>query len=139
MPPIKTMNMIVDKWNRRAAVAGPDYEAGVKNPRRAWDAAAKGANDAWKTGTQSAIAADRFSKGVTAAGNDKWQSKSIDKGVTRFPQGVQVSGPDYEAGFGPIAAKIASTTLPQRYPKGDPRNIERVRVMAAANRAAAGK
>jgi hypothetical protein len=45
---------------------------------------------------------------------------------------VQIAKDDYAKGFGPYANVIAATTLPPRYPKGDPRNIERVSAIAQA-------
>jgi hypothetical protein len=82
----------------------------------------------------AAAAADSFAKGVTKAGTDKWKSKALQKGPGRFAEGVMVAGPDYEAGFAPYRDEIERTTLPPRFPKGDPRNISRVATIAAALR-----
>ena len=43
MPKTKGVSNTVDKWQRRASVAQPDYVAGVQNPRVPWDQAAKAA------------------------------------------------------------------------------------------------
>jgi len=129
---IKPLDVIVDKWKRRASIAGPDYEAGVRAPKEDWATATAGAEDAWEGGVQAAVAEKRFMKGATKAGTAKWQRKAIELGVKRYPEGVNVAVDDYKAGFGPFAEEISKVTLPERGPKGDPRNIERVKVIADA-------
>jgi len=136
MPPVKAIGQAADKWKRRATVAGPDYEAGVKAPRVPQADAAAAANDQWKAGVQQAVARDGFVKGVRLAGNEKWTRGALEKGTTRFPQGVQVAEPLYQAGAAKFFDVIQRTQLPPRGPTGDPRNFERVRVMGAALRAA---
>jgi len=43
-----------------------------------------------------------------------------------------VGGDDYEKGFAPYRDEIEKTALPPRYPRRDPRNIQRVATIAAA-------
>lgn len=134
MPPVKSVSAAADKWNRRASVAGPDYEQGVKAPRVPQADAAIAANDSWKQGVNAAVGRDAFVKGVRSAGNEKWTRGSIEKGIPRYPQGVSVSQPAYQAAVSPFLDVIQRTTLPPRKPTGDPGNIERVRTMATALR-----
>jgi hypothetical protein len=136
MPPIKAITDIGEKWARVAPTRQDDYLKGVQAPRVPWEAAATAANPAFEAGVQAAITAKRFPAGVRAAGNAKWQRKAAELGPARFATGTQAARPDYEKGFGPFRQVIESTTLPPRRPKGDPGNIERVRTMAAALRAA---
>jgi len=123
------------KWVRRAASAGPEYEEGIKNPRASWQASTTAAAASQAAGVVAAIANKSFEKGVAKAGDATWQKKALSKGVQRFGPGVADAQADYDAGFAPYAQVIASTNLPARGPKGDPKNIERVRVMSAALRA----
>lgn len=132
MPVIKSASKIAEKWAKVTPQRAGEYEEGVKNPTKDWAKETAGANDAYKSGVAAAIAKDRFLKGVQKAGTEKWKRKATEVGPARFSQGVQVAQPDYEKGFAPFADVISKTTLPPRFAKGDPRNIDRVRVMAAA-------
>ena len=134
MPKVKDAGEIAKKWARVTPQRSEDYIQGVQNPRTDWEAATKAAESNYESGVQGAIRDKRFGKGVAGAGTDKWQSKTVDKGGQRWGPGVQGAEGDYEEGFKPFREVIAGTTLPPRYPKGDPRNIERVRTMAAALR-----
>ena len=132
MPAIKSISIIAEKWARVTPQRAADFELGVKNPRRPWKESAKAAESTYEAGIQAGIARKAFGKGVEAAGNEKWQRRSVEVGPTRFAQGVQVAQPDYEKGFAKYRDVIEKTTLPPRYPKSDPRNIDRVKVMADA-------
>ena len=136
MPPVKPLAQIVEKYRRRASAAGPDYQAGVSAPRVDWSQASQSGNDAWKQGVQQAVSEDRFARGVQSAGTSKWQRKAIALGVGRYGPGISEGAPDYEKGFAPVRQAIESVTLPPRGARGDPRNIERVRIIAEAARAA---
>ena len=102
------------------------YQFGVSNPIRDWaDATVAGAN-AWYQGIQAAHAAGRFPGGVRAAGTVKWKNRTLTKGVQMWPVAVAAAEADYRVGFAPFREAIASGTLPPRYAKRDPRNLERV-------------
>lgn len=131
MPPIRTRP---GKWSEVTAQRSTDYVAGVQNPRVPWAAATTAAAANQAAGVTAAIATKRFEKGVAKAGDAKWQRKAATIGAQRFPQGVQEGQSAYDEGFGPYAQTIQSTTLPPRFPKGDPRNIQRVVAIAAALR-----
>jgi hypothetical protein len=111
-----------------------DYKMGVMNPRTPWAAAANAAQDRYKQGVTEAANRGAYGKGITAAGDQKWQRKSAEKGPQRFAEGVALSTGDYQAGVQPYLDVIAATSLPPRFPKGDPRNIARVATLAAALR-----
>jgi len=128
----RSIDKTVKKWNDRVAVAGPDYEAGVKDPKADWGTETKAAESRYEDGVKVAIGKKLFGKGVDAAGTAKWQKKTIEKGVRRWPEGVAVAVPDYEKGMKPVLDVIAGVTLPPRYPAGDPRNLERVKAITTA-------
>jgi hypothetical protein len=111
-----------------------DYKEGVMNPRTPWAAGAKAAEDRYKAGVTEAANRGAFGKGVTAAGDQKWQQKALAKGPSRFAEGVAISAPDYQAAVQPYLDTIQATALPPRYAKGDPRNVQRVAVLSAALR-----
>lgn len=120
------------RWVRRAAAATEDYKAGVENPRADWQQSTIAAAPIQAAAIQQAIAAKRFEKGVAKAGNQKWQSRAASKGAQRFAGGVSDAQADYQSAVEPYLQTIASTTLPPRGPKGDPKNLERVRAMNVA-------
>ena len=101
------------------------------------------AGDEWASNTQAAAgtfkaaisAADiekRFAGGVRRVGGAKYSRKVKDVGVARFGPGVTAARPDYELGVSPFLDEIAKVVLPARAPRGDPRNLERVGVIAKA-------
>lgn len=123
------------KWSEVTAQRSADYVAGVQSPRTPWAASTIAAAANQAAGSQAAIAGKRFEKGVAKAGDAKWQGKASTIGAARFPQGVQEGQSAYDQGFAPYAQTISSTQLPPKFPKGDPRNIQRVVAVAAALRA----
>jgi hypothetical protein len=132
MAEIKDTSRIAAKWARVAPQRQQDYADGVNQPRRDWAAAAAAAQDTHTAAMQRAATNKSFSKGVRSAGTAKWQSRAAAKGPNRFAEGVAIAQPDYQAAVQPYFDTIARTTLPPRFPKGDPRNLERTKVIAAA-------
>ena len=99
--PIKSTREIAEKWKRVTPGRSRDYELGVSNPRISWEEATLAGADNWVQGIQQAIADGRYTRGVAAAGDAKWQRKSIEKGVPRWGQGVAMAEDDYQGGFDP--------------------------------------
>jgi len=127
MAEIKDLAAIKEKWTRVTPQRTEDYTIGIKNPRRDWAGETAGAADNYKAGVDAAHSKGMFAKGVKKAGTAKWQAKALAKGPTRFAEGVYLAGGDYETGFAPYREAIARATLPPRFPKRDPRNLERVK------------
>ena len=123
-----------EKWARVTPMRSEDYKTGVMNPRSPWAASSTAAQERYKLGVTEAANRGAYGKGIAAAGDQKWQRKSSEKGPQRFAEGVALSTGDYQAGVQPYLDVIASTQLPPRFQKGDPRNVERVRVLSAALR-----
>jgi len=132
MPAIKRIEEIAAKWARVTPGRADDYRAGVEDPSVDWQGPTAAAQDRWSDGVSRAAAEGTFARGVNEAGTDKWRRMTIAKGVPRWPAGVREAEDEYRAGFGPYRDIIERTTLPPRGPRGDPGNIERVRVLAAA-------
>jgi hypothetical protein len=112
-----------------------DYKMGVTNPRRDWAEEASAAKETWKSSIMEAAGKDMYGKGIARAGTAKWKDRAVRKGPTRFAEGVMIGGNDYEKGFAPFHAVIEGVTPPPRMPRGDPRNIERVKAYVTALRA----
>lgn len=132
MAEIKSMSSIADKWTRVTPGRSEDYKIGIANPKRDWQKATEGAAANWKAGLDAAASKGLFAKGVTAAGTKKWQEKAMSKGPGRFSEGVYIAGPDYTKGFAPYREAIARTELGPKFPRRDPRNIERVKKIVDA-------
>lgn len=127
MAEIKSLSAIRDKWTRVTPGRTEDYKLGVQNPKRDWEQETLAAAGNWKLGVDAAAAKGLFPKGVTKAGSKKWQEKSLAKGPGRFAEGVYIAGPDYEKGFAPYREAISRVDLGPKFPRRDPRNLERVK------------
>jgi len=132
MVKIRSLEVIVEKWERVTPARRADYEAGVKDPKKDWESETKAAESRWEEGVRNAIGEKRFGRGVAKAGFAKWQKAAVEKGVRRWPEGIKFGVPLYREGFGPYRDVIEALTLPERFFTGDPRNIERVAKLAAA-------
>jgi hypothetical protein len=133
--PLRPIDKVVDKWKSRATAAGPDYTFGVQNPLKDWATFAQAAGDSWRAGVTDAAGRDAYRKGVAKAGTPKWQRKAVDLGSRRFPEGVTAGAPDYKAEFAPFYDALSKIDLPPRGARGDPKNLERVRVIMQTLRA----
>lgn len=132
MPAVKPLDRISAKWARVASVSQSEFEAGVREPRKDWQKAAVDAESNYEQGVQRAIQNKRFGKGVAQAGTQKWQSRTLQVGPTRWAEGINVSTDAYERGFQPYRDVLERLQLPPRGPKGDPKNIQRVAAVAKA-------
>jgi len=132
MANIKSLDRIAAKYGSVTPQRSQDYADGIANPRRSWSQGALAAEQAFKEGVTAAATAGRFGKGVRAAGDGKWLDGATKKGVQRWGPGVQMGQDRYQQGFAPYASAIGSATLPPRYKRRDPRNLERVRAVVEA-------
>lgn len=132
MAAIKSLSEIRDKWTRVTPGRTEDYKLGIQNPKADWATETGAAKSNWKAGIDAAAAKDMFAKGVEKAGTKKWKEKAVAKGPGRFAEGVYIAGPDYEKGFAPYREAIASVELGPRFPRRDPRNIDRVKKVVDA-------
>lgn len=136
MPAIRSIAALSEKWKRVTPGRRADYEAGIKDPKQDWEAETIAAEAAYEGGVQDAISNKRFSKGVREKGSAGWKSDTLQKGPERWAPGIGYGEPNYSKNFSPYRDVIERTVLPPRYPKGDPRNIDRVIAIASALRAA---
>lgn len=134
MAEIKSTAAIQEKWGRVTPQRSEDYALGIKNPKRDWAQAATAAKESHKAAMTAAATNDSYAKGIAKAGTAKWQDKATKKGPSRFAEGVVVGAADYGAAFSPYADTIKATTLPPRFPRGDIRNLDRVKTISQALR-----
>ena len=128
----KSIDQIAKKWSDRAQAAAPDYTAGVEGTQKDWASNTANASQAWQTGVSQAAARGGFTKGVRAAGTEKWRANASSKGSQRYGPGVSVAQPDFQSGFSPYLSTIQSLTLPARQAKGSPSNYSRSQAVGTA-------
>lgn len=134
MPATKTGKATSDKWARVTPGRTEDYKIGISNPKRSWAAEAGAASETYKQGVDKAHANKSYSKGVAAAGDTKWKTKALSKGPGRFAEGVTDAQSDYEKGVQPFLDTIKATDIGPRFPRGDLRNLDRVKKITEALR-----
>lgn len=134
MAEIKSIAAIQEKWGRVTPQRSEDYALGIKNPKRDWAQSATAAKESHKAAMVTAASSDAYAKGVAKAGTARWQDRATRKGPGRFAEGVVVGAADYGTAFGPYADTIKATTLPPRFPRGDIRNLDRVKTISQALR-----
>lgn len=133
---IRSIEQIAKKFAQVTPGRTEDYRFGVSNPRRDWATATAAAETAYEGGVQQAIAKKRFGKGVKKAGTPTWQEGAIQKGTARWGPGVTLAQEKYARNFARYRDAIERVTLPPRYPRRDPRNLERVKAIVNALTAA---
>lgn len=129
---VKSASEIAKKWARVTPERTQDYEDGVRNPLKDWETETVAAEERYEEGVKAGISRKAFGKGVKKAGTSKQKSKSILKGIPRWPEGVRGAESDMQAGMEPVVKVLEGLTLPKRYATGDPRNIKRVEVIQQA-------
>lgn len=130
MATVKALDRISAKWLRQSQGAQTEYVEGVKNPRKSWATETAKAERVYEQGVTAAIGRKAFGKGVRAAGDSKWQDNAVEKGPARWAEGIRLAETTYQKGFAPYHDALEKITLPDRGPKGDPKNIDRVRLIA---------
>ena len=130
--PVISAASAAEKWARRSSTATEDYINGVQNPSVDWAQASKASEDNYKLSVIAAANAGRFGKGVTNAGSEKQKKNAVSKGGVRWAPGISASQDAFATGIQKVLSVIGSLTLPPRAPKGDPRNLQRVTIIANA-------
>lgn len=130
---VKPLASIADKWSTRAQGASQAYKDGV-SASTDWAANTAASAGNWQQGVQQAAADGRFALGVNTAGNAAWQQGAINKGSTRYGPGVSLAKDKFSSGFNKYAQVLTGLTLPARFPKGDPQNVQRVQTVVTALR-----
>lgn len=129
---IKNLSAVREKWARVTPMRTEDYKLGVKNPKRDWADETEASEANWKMGIDKAASQGLFKKGVRQAGTGKWEKGALEKGPQRFAEGVMLAESDYEKGFAPYHAAIERADIGPRFPRRDPRNLNRVKAVVDA-------
>ena len=129
---IRSIEHIANKFATVTPQRTEDYRIGVQNPRKDWATSTAAAESAYEVGVQLAITKKRFGKGVKAAGTETWQKGAVEKGTQRWGPGVAMAKEKYAAKFAPYRDAIERVTLPPRFARRDPRNLDRVKAIVNA-------
>lgn len=132
MAQIRSIDAIAKKWAVVTPGRSEDYRQGVAAPRKDWAAATAAAEPAYEAGVQAAVAKKKFGRGVKASGTEAWSRGATEKGTQRWGPGVALAQDRFATGFQPYREAIERVTLPPRYARRDPRNLERVAAIANA-------
>ena len=110
-----------------AGVANQDrYQKGTTGKGNGW-AARTGASEAnYNAGIQEAIAKKRFTKGVSEAGAQGYDSGVQNKGVANWPTGMQQAGDKYQRKVAKFQPLWDQTLPTPRGPRRSPANIKRI-------------
>ena len=127
MAAVKDISQVSEKWARVTPQRTEDYKLGVTNPRKDWAQEASAAAGNYKLGVDAAHAKGLFAKGVAKTGTARWKEKALAKGPGRFAEGVFQGQSDYQKGMAPYIDAIKGADLGPRFPRRDPRNIDRVK------------
>lgn len=123
---------ICNRWQKRTAEASGEYTQGVKNPKRSWGKCTCEAQDRYKAGVDAAHSRGAFKKGARKTGSRGWKAKTLLKGPTRFAEGVHGAGSAFAEGYEPYHKHFKGIQLPKKFPRGDPRNIQRCAAVTSA-------
>lgn len=131
MAHVKPLDKCASRFASITSQRSTEYGEGVTNPRVDWEQATAAAEENFKSAVTQAAQRGAFGKGVRKAGTAKWQKAAKEKGASRFASGVAGAAQAYQEGVAPYHQALSSLTLPPRYPRRDPRNLQRVAVIAA--------
>jgi len=96
-----------DRWFEHAVAAAAQYKAAVTAPN----------------------IEKMFAGGIKRVGAAKFKRKVEAVGIARYGPGVSAAEADFREGIAPYIEELARIDLPARKPRGDPGNLERVRVI----------
>jgi len=127
--------VIAERFVKYAPQRADRFEEGVRHPDKDWEKETAEAEDNYEVGVKAAITRKAFGKGVKKCGTSRQQSKTI-QNIPRWTEGISNAEDDMAAAMAPVVAVMAAVKLPKVYPKGDPRNYERVKAVGTALRKA---
>jgi hypothetical protein len=120
---VKDLGTAAQKFGRNAAAGSANYASGIQG-NQDWQSQTEASKDTWAQGVQAAASNGRFQKGVSKAGQAKWQSASVQKGQPRFQQAVSTpqAQQNWQAGFQPYKTALEGIARPPKGVRGSPGN-----------------
>jgi len=131
-PKVKTVEETVSKWADVTPARASYYEKYASVAGEEWATRTKAAAANYKAAVTAADIDKRFVGGVSKAGPEKFNRKVKEVGVSRFGPGITAAKPDYQAEVSWVLSTISATDIPDRKPRGDPANFDRVKAIGTA-------
>lgn len=119
---VKPMDRVVERWKSGAALGATDYARNAVAAQGSYASKAGASAAAWKAGVNGPGADARFSANTRGKGATKYARKIQAVGQSRFAEGVNAGGQDYQEGFSPYLQLLSGLSLPARGPRGSPGN-----------------
>jgi len=126
---VKPLSDAVDYWVKGASARVDRYKVEAPAAADDWERNATAAAKTYKDAVSVGVIDRLFAGGIKRVGAAKFRRKVLDVGVDRFRPGVEAGRVDYEGGVGPFLDTLRALVLPERKPRGDPGNLDRVRVI----------
>jgi len=132
MVKIKSLEDIATKYVEVAPTKAPYYEKEVKAAGDDWKEGALAGQKAYETAMRDPKVLARRKEQIDDAAKEKYVRKAGTLGPDRYAAGTAAAKEDFRSGFEKYHGVIAALTLPERGPRGDPKNINRVKAVADA-------
>ena len=129
---VKPLDASTEKWSDNASRAADRFASEAEASAALWASKTAAAADTFGQAISAPGIKERFRRGVTRAGAEKFARKIRDVARDRFAPGVSFASVDYKAGAEPYFSTLAALTLDPRKPKGDPANYKRVEQVGKA-------
>ena len=130
---IRPRDKLAERFKKKVTEAAPDYEFGVKNPKKGWLEQFLDAADVIAEALRKVAELQLFAKGAERVGQRKWSENTGRKGPVRWKDETPKSADAWKAGFEPFASALDGFVLEKKRPKGDPYNIDvRVKPVVSA-------
>lgn len=129
---VKDITKSTELWSSRASGASDLFAAQAEASAELWASNTAKAKSTFAQAITTGNVAERWARGVAKAGAAKFARKIRDVAAGRFSGGVAAATADYTAGAGPYYSTLASLSLDQRKPRGDPANYRRVEQVGKA-------
>ena len=130
--PVKSAEASTAKWQDNASRASAEMAEGAVAAADEWQRQTAASADNFHQAVTAANIKERFRRGVVRAGAAKFIRKVQAVAASRFSEGVSAARDDYRTGVEPFLSTIAALTLSPRKPRGDPSNYRRVEEIGKA-------
>jgi hypothetical protein len=114
------------KWTEETPKRATYYSTETPKAAERQNANAIAAAPVFKAAIQAADIDKRFQGGLKKAGAAKFRDKVVSVGTSRFGPGVTAASAYYGTGIDPYLAELGTIDIPDRKPRGDPSNYDRV-------------
>jgi len=120
---VKNLANAAKKFGTNAQAGSANYASGVQANQN-WATNTAAASSTWAQGVTAAATNGSFEKGVSKAGQSKWQSGAVQKGQSRFQSAVAMpqTQQNWQTAFTPYAQVLQALPKPPKGVRGSPGN-----------------